>query len=303
MVSVIIPTYNRAETIKRSVYSVLNQTYRDLECIVIDDGSIDNTEAVVKNIDDPRFRYYRMKENSGACAARNKGISLANGEFIAFQDSDDVWRDNKLKVQLDAISKSNADVCFCSIRRFDVNHKNSVKWPIGLEEGVVPYNTLYESPRTSTQTILAKKYVFDNFNFDEKVKKAQDYDWTLRAGEKYTFFYISDMLVDQYLQKDSITTYGEKNYQSTKENNQYLYDKYKKSYKKYPKLEAVLLERLAFFKVLAGDNAAEEYKRLYKLTKKKTEYLKYMAEKTIPGILRDYFLYRHKGTMKRQGIS
>ena len=89
LVSVIIPTYNRAHLIKRSAMSVLNQTYSNLELIIVDDGSTDNTEEVVKSIDDNRVIYIKQP-NQGACAARNNGIDHAKGEFIAFQDSDDV---------------------------------------------------------------------------------------------------------------------------------------------------------------------------------------------------------------------
>lgn len=88
MISVVIPTYNRAKLIARSIESVLNQTYKDIEIIVVDDGSEDNTEEVVLNIKDDRIRFFRMKCNQGACAARNKGISMATGEYVAFQDRD-----------------------------------------------------------------------------------------------------------------------------------------------------------------------------------------------------------------------
>jgi len=88
-VSVIIPTYNRAHTIGRAIKSVLNQTYQDFEIIVVDDGSTDNTEEVVKSFRDKRIRYIQHKKNKGAAAARNTGIKSAKGKYIAFQDSDD----------------------------------------------------------------------------------------------------------------------------------------------------------------------------------------------------------------------
>ena len=94
MVSIIIPTYNRADKLKAAIMSVLNQTYCDLELIIVDDGSTDDTKNVVANIDDNRLRYVYQK-NAGACVARNNGIEEAHGDYIAFHDSDDVWHLDK----------------------------------------------------------------------------------------------------------------------------------------------------------------------------------------------------------------
>lgn len=92
MVSVIIPTYNRAEPLKKSIDSVLKQTYEKFEIIVIDDGSDDNTYDVIKNIKDNRIRYIKNEFNQGSNASRNIGINNAKGTFIAFQDSADIWK-------------------------------------------------------------------------------------------------------------------------------------------------------------------------------------------------------------------
>ena len=109
-VSVIIPTYNRAHLVGRAIRSVLNQTYQDFEIIVVDDGSTDNTEEVVKSFNDPRIRYIRHEENKGAAAARNTGIKAAKGKFIAFQDSDDEWLPKKLEKQMEAFDNASPKV-------------------------------------------------------------------------------------------------------------------------------------------------------------------------------------------------
>lgn len=101
-VSVIIPTYNRAHLIGRAIKSVLNQTYKDFEIIIVDDGSTDKTEEVVKDFKDERVRYIRREKNKGGSAARNTGIKAARGEYIAFQDSDDEWLPEKLEKQMKA---------------------------------------------------------------------------------------------------------------------------------------------------------------------------------------------------------
>jgi glycosyltransferase involved in cell wall biosynthesis len=99
-VSVIIPTYNRANLLGRSINSILEQTFTDFELIVVDDGSSDNTRELVESFNDPRIFYVRHEKNRGVSAARNTGIKIARGEYIAFNDSDDEWLPQKLDKQV-----------------------------------------------------------------------------------------------------------------------------------------------------------------------------------------------------------
>jgi hypothetical protein len=99
-VSVIIPTYNRVDILPRAVESVLDQQYADFELLVVDDGSTDGTVSMLESYDDPRLRVISHETNEGASAARNTGIRRANGEFVAFLDSDDEWHPEKLQRQL-----------------------------------------------------------------------------------------------------------------------------------------------------------------------------------------------------------
>ena len=102
-VSVIIPTYNREGIIMESVKSVLEQTYEDFELIVVDDCSKDNTIKVLGSICDARLKIFKQEINSGACAARNRGIRESHGKIIAFQDSDDLWDSTKLEKQIKSL--------------------------------------------------------------------------------------------------------------------------------------------------------------------------------------------------------
>ena len=113
IVSVIIPTYNRAEVIERALDSVLAQTYQDYEIIVIDDASTDQTCAVVEAYDDPRIRLIRSHANGGAGAARNAGIVQAQGEYIAFLDSDDEWLAQKLAKQVSLMERLSEEWALC----------------------------------------------------------------------------------------------------------------------------------------------------------------------------------------------
>ncbi|MGB3624622.1 MAG: glycosyltransferase family 2 protein, partial [Henriciella sp.] len=102
LVSVVIPTYNRARTLRRAVESVLRQSYTNLELIVVDDASTDDTKAVLSSINDPRMRVITYEFNRGCAAARNIGARDARGEYLAFQDSDDEWLADKLSKQVAA---------------------------------------------------------------------------------------------------------------------------------------------------------------------------------------------------------
>jgi len=126
IVSIILPTRNRCHLIRGAVESVLNQTFSDIEVIIVDDGSTDKTAQVVTNLNDRRIRYERLNESRGAPVARNIGISLAKGEYIAFQDSDDEWLPQKLEKQMQAfeVSKPEVGVIYTGFYRIMGNEKH-----------------------------------------------------------------------------------------------------------------------------------------------------------------------------------
>lgn len=109
-VSIILPTYNREHMVGKAIESVLKQSYTDFELIIIDDGSTDKTEQVIASYNDKRIRYYRMQENGGQSKARNRGMQMAKYDYLAFEDSDDLWRPEKLEVQMNAMKKADLDV-------------------------------------------------------------------------------------------------------------------------------------------------------------------------------------------------
>ena len=117
LVSVVIPTYNRAGIIKHCLDTVVKQTYDNLEIIVVDDCSSDNTQEVVMSYNDDRIIYVRLDKNRRACYARNYGANISHGEYIAFQDSDDTWSLDKIEKQVKVLEESNADVVFCGMTR------------------------------------------------------------------------------------------------------------------------------------------------------------------------------------------
>lgn len=109
-VSVILPVYNRSRTLENSIRSVLNQSYRDLELIVVDDASTEDLRPIIDKIEDERLRYVRLPVNGGASVARNEGLKLAEGDFIAFQDSDDLWLPWKLEKQVELLAAQPPEI-------------------------------------------------------------------------------------------------------------------------------------------------------------------------------------------------
>lgn len=206
MISVVIPTYNRAGLLRRSVDSVLAQTVADLEVIIVDDASQDDTPRVAGEIGDPRVRYIRLEKNSGADAARNAGIEAAAGEYIAFQDSDDVWLPHKLETQLAQLRDTGADVVFCAYNRYDVEGK--LRWvypPANVKPGRIAYEQLLPGNLASTQTILGKAACFKAERFNPEFPRLQDWELMLRVARRYDVRYFSDVLVHMYEQHDSIS--------------------------------------------------------------------------------------------------
>lgn len=196
LVSIIIPTYNRGHLILKSVNSILNQNYKNIELIVVDDGSTDDTKKKLEKIVDKRFKYVYQK-NAGACSARNYGIKISNGDFIAFQDSDDIWHLDKLEKQMKIFQEYDTDVVICKLLC------GNKKIPKQLKAGFLDSkDNLFG---ISTQTIVAKRKVFDDFTFDEELMRLQDFELIYRISKEYSIYCCDEGLVDYAIYNDSIS--------------------------------------------------------------------------------------------------
>lgn len=208
-ISIIIPTYNRANLIGKSINSVLNQTFKDFEIIIVDDGSTDNTENIVKNFDDRRIRYIKNKRNKGACAARNAGIKIAKGKYIAFQDSDDEWLPEKLEKQIKFFRTAKSKIGIVYTAYWQIKNGNKIYMPpkrVKQRNGNI-YKELLKSSFIGNQTILLKKECFKKSGvFDENLPRLQDWDLVLRLAKYYDFKFIDDPLVLYHYNSDSIST-------------------------------------------------------------------------------------------------
>lgn len=198
LVSVIIPSYNRAFSIGRAIQSVLDQTYKNLELIIVDDGSTDNTEEVVKDFKNPQIRYIKHKQNKGGGAARNTGIKSAKGEFIAFLDSDDQWLPSKVRKQLDIFQNSpeQTGVVFCGVYYVDYKSGKIIDTIEPDYRGDILDVILNRGSGPSLPAAVVKRECFNKAGlFDERFPSYQDADLWVRIAKLYQFDYAKECLV------------------------------------------------------------------------------------------------------------
>lgn len=190
LVSAIIPTHNRSALLGRAILSAQRQTHQNLEIIVVDDASNDNTENVVCGFSDSRIRYVKHNTNRGGSAARNTGIEISHGEYIAFLDDDDEWVESKIECQLKDISGYDVALCSTTIvgkTRGVKRYKKSVVNVRDLRKGFIFSG--------GTNIILAKAYVLKQLKFDEGLNSGQDWDLLIRLASKFSVRYVSEPLV------------------------------------------------------------------------------------------------------------
>lgn len=207
LVSVIIPTHNREKTIIRAINSALNQTYREIEVIVVDDCSNDNTPLLVNNVfgKDSRVIFHRLDKNGGACVARNKGVQISNGKYVAFLDSDDEFLPDKISKQIDHIQSNSISLCASDYTIVRPNGKKIlVCTHSGSKEEV--YKSLLYCNFVTTGTLIGYRECFINVPFDETLPRYQDWDIILRLCKKYKIDFIHESTLLQYSQTVSITT-------------------------------------------------------------------------------------------------
>ena len=218
-ITVIIPTYNRANTIERAIRSVLAQTIGELKIIVIDDASNDNTESIVRSIGTGDIEYIKLTSNRGACNARNIGIRNSATKYIAFLDSDDEWFPEKMEKQYQFLQETDADVVLCSVIRQEL-HRCAI-FPDRLHDGDI-HKDLLRGNFISTGMVFGKRDCFQE-GFDVHLPRLQDWDMMLRISASYKVCHDHMPLSTYYIQKDSISMHHD----YLKEACHSIYEKYK----------------------------------------------------------------------------
>jgi glycosyltransferase involved in cell wall biosynthesis len=199
LVSIILLTYNRQDLVKESVLSILRQTYSVFELIIIDDGSVDKTEKIIQEISDHRIRYHQLPHSGHTGQLKNFAIGLAKGEWIAFNDSDDLWKPEKLEKQMTLFSQypeigfSITDVV--TFRDDTILIPHSYKSPLPFE-----CTNIFERLRDSrllvyNPTVVLRKTCFEKAGFFDESMVSGDYHFNMRLAYYFTAGIIYEPLV------------------------------------------------------------------------------------------------------------
>lgn len=209
-ISAIIPTYNRAHCIAKSLNSIFEQTYPVSEIIVVDDCSDDDTEEVITKIDNPLIHYYRLSENKGAGGARNYGVRMASGEYIAFLDSDDCWTPDKIEKQMNYFEQHPevglvySRYVFHSrvgIDRLVPEEENHNKLEGNILGNLLLQNTI------GAPTVIMRRTVFEEVSgFDENMRSLEDWDFAIKVAKKYPIGYVPNVLLEVTQSANSVSS-------------------------------------------------------------------------------------------------
>jgi glycosyltransferase involved in cell wall biosynthesis len=201
VVSVIIPTYNRADLLPRALNSVLQQTFVDFEVLVVDDGSTDKTAALMAKYQerDDRVRYLDQPQNAGVSAARNRGLREARGVFMAFLDSDDEWLPYKLERQVALFQRLSERVglIYGGVENVGPGGERNIHTP--RHRGDIRSTLLERNVIHGTSGVTLRRATVERVGFfDEGIPAVEDYDYWLRVAKEYEVDFISEPLIRYY---------------------------------------------------------------------------------------------------------
>lgn len=206
IVSVVIPTHNRCDLLPRAIRSVLNQTFKDFEIIVVSDGSTDGTDELMESLsqEDSRIKYISYHPGHNGNYARNTGIKAAKGEFVAFLDDDDEWLTTKLEKQLELFRKNEKIVLvYTGVKVIYVDEKINYSF-LPKNEGNLSRTILLGNCIGSTSTVMVRKSVFEKSGvFDPDLAALQDFDLWIRVCQQGEVGVVSEELINYYNYRSS----------------------------------------------------------------------------------------------------
>lgn len=204
LVSIITPTYNCAKFIGATIESVLNQTYQNFEMIIVDDASKDNTEEVVNSFKDKRIKYIRLSKNSGPAVARNRAMEEAKGKYMAFLDSDDLWKREKLEKQINFIKKNKYKIVCSDYEQID-EEGNKLNKIIPCKKKV-NYNGILLSCPVGNSTVFYDVSKLGKFKVPNIRKRNDDALW-LQILKKEEYMYgQKEVLMEYRIRQNSVSS-------------------------------------------------------------------------------------------------
>ena len=268
LISILLPTYNRAYVLGRTINNIIDQTWKNWELIVVDDNSTDDTEKLVAGFKDKRIRYIKHKTNKGEAAARNTGGKIATGVFIANQDSDDLWEPTKLEEEISLLSNAPADVggVYSQTKRTFMDGR-VVLVPdesAPQKEGNLHEIFLRGDFYITSQAITVRKQYIENIGwFDENLRLLNDAEFCIRFSQKYKLLYnprlrvISDVVPGSQSQNPELRL----------RSREYIFNKHRKEFTKYPAILAKNAYSIGNAHALRGElREAHPFLRIAKLS-------------------------------------
>ncbi len=196
LVSIIVPTFNRADKIQNAISSVINQKYNNWELIIVDNESLDGTKEMIKNYKDSRIRFYSISNNGVIGYSRNFGVEKSNGRYLAFLDSDDFWENEKLSICIGLMEKKNKDICYHNCYLISNNEKKKTRCRKLLSNNF--FDLIKNGNTIVTSSVILKKELFLKIGgFSEKKNMIgwEDYHlWLMLAKQKYNFLFVNSYL-------------------------------------------------------------------------------------------------------------
>jgi len=261
-ISIIIPTYNQASLLPRAIKSVLNQTFKDFELIIVDDGSTDDTKMIVDSFskNDFRIKYIWQKNSGSPSKPRNTGIKHSRGMYICLLDSDDQWLAEKIEKQIKLFENSKKHLGLVSCNTLIIDEKSNK-----TRRYIIPrYRKTLEKLLSSNfifgpSSVMIPKKIFDDIGlFDENFKYTDDYDMWIRISQKYNFDFVPEFLLKYYIHDSSITR--TLNYLDKVNDLKYILEKNIKYYRANPKIHSIQIRTLGVLNIRAGEiRTGKEY--------------------------------------------
>ncbi|MBX9696589.1 MAG: glycosyltransferase family 2 protein [Alphaproteobacteria bacterium] len=208
LISVVVPTHNRPDFLRKTLESILSQTYANLEIFVISNGVNPNNKAMVESLNDSRIIYRDQENSGGPSSPRNYGIKLSKGKYLAFCDDDDLWEEDKLEKQICALEENPTHgLCYSKMMRFD----EAREWAIAHEEGQATFASLLYVNTVPISSLIVRKSLIDHlggFSEDPRVGASEDYEFLLRYAAKSKLYFIDKYLIRYWSGNNRTTSFN-----------------------------------------------------------------------------------------------
>lgn len=249
LVSAIITTHNRCELLQRAIESVFAQTYNNIECIVVDDASSDDTSKICEQYN-LKYIYIPKEESKGGNYARNLGIKASKGKYCAFLDDDDYWLPKKIEKQVALINEKDCELVYCGRKLEIIASDDSISYqdllPSAEHWGDMHKKILWAICTTTTNILAKRSALLDVGLFDEELKFWQEYELTIRLAQRKPFYFVNEVLSVYRVDNNDNNRLTNK-YTPWKSSVKYIHRKHKPLYKNLNIIEKMKMWSLFFY--------------------------------------------------------